>query len=74
MTSANKKRALQEALIDTSFATFISVPINFVLALVAVNNDWSPTEMTIYFTSVFYILAIYRKYRVRLYFAKKENQ
>lgn len=70
----NKRAAFVEAFTDTTFATFITVPINFLLALVAIEYSWSATEITVYFTSVFFIIAVYRKYRVRLYFASRQGE
>lgn len=67
----DKKLAFKEAFTDTFLATFITVPINYVLAFVAVYYSWTPLEITVYFTTVFFIIAVYRKYRVRLYFARK---
>jgi ABC-type bacteriocin/lantibiotic exporter with double-glycine peptidase domain len=68
-----KKQAFKESLTDTTFATFINIPINFVLALLAVEYAWTATQITFGFTAIFFIIAVYRKYRVRLYFAKKET-
>lgn len=68
-----KKQAFKESLTDTTFATVINIPINFVLAYLAVEYAWTPTQITFGFTSIFFIIAVYRKYRVRLYFAKKET-
>ena len=68
-----KKQAFKESLVDTTFATVINIPINFVLAYLAVEYAWTPTQITFGFTSIFFIIAVYRKYRVRLYFAARKS-
>jgi hypothetical protein len=65
-----KTDALREAFVDTIVGTFLNVPINFLLAVAAVHYAWSPLEITFYFTSIFFLIAIYRKYKIRLYFGK----
>lgn len=68
----NKLSALKEAVADTVFATIINIPINFGMAYIAVKYSWTPLEITVYFTAVFCVIAIYRKYRMRLYFAARQ--
>jgi len=68
-----KKQAFKESVADTAFATVINIPINFMLAWLAIQRDWNATEITFYFTGIFFAIAVYRKYRVRLYFARKSN-
>ena len=57
-----------EAFTDTVAGTLIGVPINFVLAWFAVRNEWTPIEITLYFTVTFFALSVYRKMRIRKYF------
>ena len=71
--TTNKSRALKESVLDTLFATVLNIPINFVLAYIAVQNNWSATEITFYFTGIFFLIAVYRKYKIRLYFENKHN-
>jgi len=61
----------KEAFTDTIIGTCFSVPINYALAFIAVKYQWSPLEITIYFTSVFFSIAIYRKVKIRRYFRVK---
>ena len=61
----------KEAFTDTVAGTFIGVPINFVLASIAVNLDWSALEITVYFTATFFALSVYRKMRIRRFFRER---
>ena len=71
--TTSKSRALKESVLDTLFATALNIPINFVLAYIAVQNNWTATEITFYFTGIFFLIAVYRKYKIRLYFENKHN-
>lgn len=64
-------RDFKEAFIDTFLGTCFSVPINYLLAFIAVKYQWTPLEITVYFTSVFFVIAIYRKIKIRRYFRVK---
>ena len=68
------KSALKEAVLDTSLATIMNVPLNFLLAWYAVEAEWSALEMTIYFTATFFFIAVARKTYLRLYFDKKARE
>ena len=68
-----KRDAIKEALVDTSIGTCISIPLNFVLALLAIELEWTATEITFYFTAFFFVLAVVRKVYIRLYFAGKQQ-
>lgn len=67
-----KKDAIKEALIDTSIGTLISIPLNFFLAILAIQLEWSAVQITFYFTAFFFVLAVIRKVYIRLYFAGKQ--
>ena len=69
-----KKDAIKEALVDTSIGTMISIPLNFFLALLAIELEWTATEITFYFTAFFFVLAVIRKVYIRLYFAGKQDE
>ena len=69
----DKRNAIKEALVDTSIGTCISIPLNFFLAILAIELEWSATEITFYFTSFFFVLAVIRKVYIRLYFAGKQS-
>ena len=61
----------KEAFTDTVAGTIMGVPINFVLASIAVNLDWSAIEITLYFTLTFFAISVYRKMRIRRYFRER---
>lgn len=71
--TTSKSRALKESVLDTLFATVLNIPINFVLAYIAVQQQWTATQITFYFTGIFFLIAVYRKYKIRLYFENKHN-
>ena len=71
----NVKHAVVESMTDTLIATVYSVPVNYILAFIAVKYSWTPLEITIYFTSIFFIIAVYRKTKIRLYFeSRRQNE
>jgi ABC-type bacteriocin/lantibiotic exporter with double-glycine peptidase domain len=61
----------KEAILNTLLATTIGVPINFVLASIAVHLQWTAIEITIYFTLTFFWISVYRNMRIRRFF--REN-
>lgn len=61
----------KEAFTDTVAGTIMGVPINFVLASIAVNLEWSAIEITLYFTLTFFAISVYRKMRIRRYFRER---
>jgi len=70
----NVKQAMIESMTDTLIATLYSFPVNFILASIAVKYSWSPIEITIYFTSIFFVIAVYRKTKIRLYFESRKSR
>lgn len=70
---SNTKKALKEAVFDTSLATVMNVPLNFLLAAYAIHAEWTAIEMTIYFTLTFYTIAVARKTYIRLWYDKRNG-
>lgn len=68
------RTALKEAVLDTSLATVMNVPLNFILAWYAVEAEWNAIQMTIYFTACFFFIAVARKTYLRLYFDKRARE
>ena len=60
--------ALKEAIMETSFATMINIPINYFLLSLAVFWDLTIMQTTILCTGAFFIIAIIRKTSFRIYF------
>jgi len=68
-----KKQALKEAVADTMIAAAINIPLNYTLIATAYSLELSAIESTIMFTSVFTVLAIIRKFYIRLHFERRRN-
>jgi ABC-type protease/lipase transport system fused ATPase/permease subunit len=65
-----KRRALKESVSDTILASIINLPLNFVLIGFCFWMEMTVFTMSIFMTAVFTVLAVIRKYYVRLYFAR----
>ena len=63
--------AFKEAIIDTSFATMINIPINYALLSLALYWEFSVMATTMLCTSTFFTIAIFRKTAFRVYFHKR---
>lgn len=63
--------SLREALIDTGIALIINTPLNFGFIALAFHHELSAFETSLWLTIFFTILAIIRKYWIRLRFYKK---
>ena len=68
------KQALKESLSDTVLGTMVNFPLNYVLIAFCLSLEMGALEMTIFMTSILFILAVGRKYYMRLYFAKKNKE
>jgi len=68
------KQALKESLSDTVLGTMVNFPLNYVLIAFCLSVEMEALEMTIFMTSILFILAVGRKYYMRLYFAKKNKE
>ena len=66
-----KKDAFKEAVTDTALAAAINIPLNYVLISFAFSLELSALQSTLLFTSVFTIIAITRKYYVRMHFERR---
>jgi hypothetical protein len=68
------KQALRESLSDTVLGTMVNFPLNYVLIAFCLSVEMTALEMTIFMTSILFILAVGRKYYLRLYFAKRNKE
>ena len=68
------KQALKESLSDTVLGTMVNFPLNYVLIAFCLSVEMEALEMTIFMTSILFILAVGRKYYMRLYFAKRNKE
>ena len=66
-----KKDALKEAVTDTALAASINVPLNYVLISLAFSMELSALQSTFLFTTVFTLIAVTRKYFVRIHFERR---
>lgn len=71
VTAKEKTDAFKESFGDTFFATLINFPLQFVLISVAFSWQLTAFQTTLFITSVMFMIAVYRKYYIRLYFHKK---
>ena len=76
------KESLKESVSDTALALLINFPLNMVLLIIA-NRTFIPhmkTEaeqvfwLSVFLTIVFTLVAVTRKYFVRVYFKNKNNK
>ena len=66
-----KKLAFKEAVTDTAIAAVINMPLNYVLLAFAYSIELTPLQSTFLFTGVFTIIAIVRKFYLRLHFERR---
>ena len=67
-----KRRALKEAIVDTFLGTLIMFPLNFLIVYICLELlSFNALQITIASTTTLFIVAVWRKATVRLYFEKK---
>ena len=67
-----KRRALKEATVDTFLGTLIMFPFNFLIVYICLELlSFNALQITIASTATLFIVAVWRKATVRLYFEKK---
>ena len=67
-----KRRALKEATVDTFLGTLIMFPLNFIIVYICLELlSFNALQITIASTATLFIVAVWRKATVRLYFEKK---
>ena len=67
------KEAMKESLSDTFIATIINFPLNWFLISVAFYVKMNALETAIFCTSILFVIAIIRKYMVRIHFANRKS-
>ena len=63
--------SLREAVIDTGIALLVNTPLNFGFIAFAYHIELSAFQTSLWLTTMFTVLAIIRKYWIRLRFYKK---
>ena len=67
------KDALKESVSDTVLGTVVNFPLNYILIAFCLSMSMTAIEMTIFMTSILFVLAVIRKYYIRVYFDKKKR-
>jgi hypothetical protein len=67
-----KKEAFKEAVTDTALAAAINMPLNYALIAFAFSIELTALQSTLMFTSVFTVIAITRKYYIRMHFERRK--
>ena len=67
------REAARESFADSVLATLINFPLNYILIWIAFRFEMTVMQTTLFCTSILFIVATYRKYRVRIHFKGKLN-
>jgi len=67
------REALKEVFSDTIIATLINFPLNFVLISFAFYVKMDAFSTTLFCTSVLFVIALIRKYIVRIHFLNRSK-
>ena len=68
-----KKAALKESITDTGLGMFINLPANYLLLAIGLHFNMGALALTIFMTSVFTVIAVIRKYYIRLHFISRNT-
>ena len=68
-----KKAALKESLADTMAGLVINLPLNYALLAFGLYLELDALALTLFMTSVFTIIAVIRKYLIRLHFISRNT-
>jgi hypothetical protein len=68
------KEAFKESISDTILGTMVNFPLNYVLIAFCLSIEMSAIAMTVFMTSILFILAVIRKYYVRIHYANKGSK
>lgn len=65
------KDALKESFNDTVLGTIVNFPLNYIMVVFCLWMEMEALLMTVCMTTVLFLLAVIRKYYVRIYYFKK---
>lgn len=65
------KPALKESFSDTLLATPLNVILNYILISLCLSLNMTAEMMTLSITAVLFIIAVVRKYYVRIWFSRR---
>lgn len=76
MTGLTKfdKRAFKESFGDTLLATPLNLFLNWFFLSIFLSMEMTPAEISIALTGMFFIMAVIRKYYVRVWFKSREGK
>ena len=74
MSKQNKLAALKESVADTMAGLVINLPMNYALLALGLYLEMGALELTLFMTAVFTVIAIVRKYYIRLHFISREEK
>lgn len=66
------RSSFKESVSDTLIATLINFPLNFILISIAFHVKMNALGTTVFCTAVLFVVAIIRKYMVRIHFKNRE--
>ena len=64
--------ALKESVHDALLGGVINMPLNWALIQIALWLKLGPTTMAVFFTAVFFVVAVVRKYRLRIWYEQRD--
>ena len=68
-----KKAALKESITDTAAGLIINLPANYALLAFGLYLEMGALALTLFMTSVFTVIAVIRKYYIRLHFMSRNT-
>lgn len=69
-----KRKHWEEAIVDTTLATLINIPINYVLLEFVFEMKWSAAVATLFITAVFMFISVFRKVYISKYYERKHDK
>ena len=71
--SKHKIAAFKESVADTAVGAIINLPMNFILLAIGLHWGLDALWLSIFMTGVFTIIAVIRKYLIRLHFMSRNT-
>ena len=68
-----KKAALKESITDTAMGLAINLPMNWILLSLGLWMEMGALALTLFMTSIFTIIAVVRKFFIRLHFMSRNT-
>jgi hypothetical protein len=67
------KNALKESIFDTVLGTLVNFPLNYILIAFCLSLNMSAFYMAVFMTTILFILAVVRKYFVRIFYERRNH-